>query len=117
MGSWHREAGRSETEAALEAGIAFDAVVAGNDLLALGAMAALHARGLSVPEDVAVAGWDDIPEAAWSRPGLTTIAPDLDALIAAALDAALAEADDSSAGGAETVVGHQLLVRGSSVPA
>lgn len=117
VGSWHREAGRHETEAVLEAGIAFDAVVAGNDLLALGAMAALHAHGLRVPEDVAVAGWDDIPEAAWSRPGLTTIAPDLDALIAAALDAALAESGNPSADGAETVVGHRLLVRGSSVPA
>lgn len=115
VGSWHREAGRRETEAVLEAGIGFDAVVAGNDLLALGAMAALHDRGLRVPEDVAVAGWDDIPEAAWSRPGLTTIAPDLDALIAAALDAALAESGNPSAAGAETVVGHRLLVRGSSI--
>src|SRR5690625_6546229 len=76
--------------AVLEAGIWVDAVVAGNDLLALGALAALQERGLAVPEQIAVVGWDDIPEAAWACPSLTSVAPDLDALIAAALDAALA---------------------------
>src|SRR5690625_6943202 len=80
--------------AVLEAGIWVDAVVAGNDLLALGALAALQERGLAVPEQIAVVGWDDIPEAAWACPSLTSVAPDLDALIAAALDAALAASGD-----------------------
>ena len=111
---WTREDGYHEMLAVLEAGLEIDAVVAGNDLLALGALAALQERGLAVPEQVAVVGWDDIPEAAWARPSLTTVAPELDALIAAALDAALAPPAQQV--GAETVIEHQLIRRGSTPP-
>lgn len=111
---WTREAGRDAILAALDAGERFDAIVAGNDLLAIGAIAAMVDRGLRVPEDVAVVGWDDIPEAAWCRPALTSIAPDLDALIAAALDAALTPGPDQPA--QETVIPHRLVERESSRP-
>ena len=111
---WTREDGYREMLAVLEAGIEVDGVVAGNDLLALGALAALDERGLDVPEQVAVVGWDDIPEAAWARPSLTTVAPELDALIAAALDAALAAPAQQA--GTETVIEHQLIRRGSTPP-
>lgn len=112
--SWTREAGYRELLAVLDAGLEVDAVVAGNDLLALGVLAALHERGVSVPQQVAVVGWDDIPEAAWARPSLTSVAPDLDALIAAALDAALAAPAQQA--GTETVIEHQLIRRGSTPP-
>ncbi|WP_087484625.1 LacI family DNA-binding transcriptional regulator [Brachybacterium massiliense] len=111
---WDRAAGRREMEAVLAAGLEVDAVVAGNDLLALGALGALLDHGIDVPGQVAVVGWDDIAEAAWSRPALTTIAPDLQALITAALDAALTEGGEESAG-SETVIAHRLVVRGTSV--
>lgn len=111
---WDRAAGRREMEAVLAAGLEVDAVVAGNDLLALGALGALLDRGIDVPGQVAVVGWDDIAEADWSRPALTTIAPDLESLIAAALDAALVEGGEESAG-SEAVIAHRLVVRGSSV--
>src|SRR5690554_4538160 len=53
--------------------VPFDAVVAANDDMALAAMALLKERGIRVPEDVSVVGFDNI-EASWfSRPGLTTI--------------------------------------------
>ncbi|HEX7351726.1 LacI family DNA-binding transcriptional regulator [Brachybacterium sp.] len=122
VAGWDRESGREEMEQVLASGLEVDAVVAGNDLLALGAMSALIEHGVDVPGEVAVVGWDDIPEAAWSRPGLTTIAPDLEALVAAALDAALADSTRkaggdggaSVVGGVETVVGHRLIERGST---
>ena len=60
----------------LERGAAFDAVFAASDLIAIGAMKALHERGLRVPEDVAVAGFDDIPLAAFVNPGLSTVQQD-----------------------------------------
>ena len=50
-----------------------DAVVALNDLSALGTLGALAAAGLRVPEDVALAGFDDIPMAEHAHPPLTTI--------------------------------------------
>ncbi len=49
------------------------ALFAGNDTLALGALAALHEHGLRVPEEVAVVGYDDIPTAAYTAPPLTTV--------------------------------------------
>ena len=50
------------------------AIIAVNDSVALGAMEALAARGLRVPEDVALVSFDGIPEATFSRPQLTTVA-------------------------------------------
>jgi len=53
-----------------------DAVFCFNDLLALGAIRALHEAGCRVPDDVAVIGFDDIEEARFAIPSLSTIAPD-----------------------------------------
>jgi DNA-binding LacI/PurR family transcriptional regulator len=50
------------------------AIVAMSDVLALGALEAARARGLRVPQDLSVVGFDDIPEAATADPPLTTIA-------------------------------------------
>lgn len=60
----------------LDQGIAFDALVCVSDLVALGAMRALMRRGLSVPDDVAIVGYDDIELAAHMHPALTTIRQD-----------------------------------------
>lgn len=53
-----------------------DAVFCFSDLLALGAMHAIHQRGHRIPQDVAVAGFDDIEDGRFSYPTLTTISPD-----------------------------------------
>lgn len=50
------------------------ALFAGNDTIAVGALAALAERGLEVPEDVAVTGFDDLPHSAFLAPPLTTVA-------------------------------------------
>jgi LacI family transcriptional regulator len=49
------------------------ALLAGNDTIAMGAMLALREAGLSVPEDVAVVGYDDLPVASYTCPPLTTV--------------------------------------------
>lgn len=51
----------------------FDAVVAANDMMALGALDGLKAAGLRVPQDVSVVGYDDTDESAFAVPRLTTV--------------------------------------------
>ena len=60
----------------LDRGIEIDAVFAASDLLALGAMRELAARGYRVPEDVSVVGFDNIPRARSATPSLTTVVQD-----------------------------------------
>nr|WP_274387472.1 LacI family DNA-binding transcriptional regulator [Salsipaludibacter albus] len=68
------EDGRRAMDRMLAAGTRPDALVAGSDAIAVGAMAALDAHGLRVPDDVAVAGFDDLAPARVSTPPLTTVA-------------------------------------------
>lgn len=57
----------------LDAGLALDAIFAGDDDSALGVMATLRRAGRRIPEDIAVVGFDDIPVAAYVSPALTTV--------------------------------------------
>jgi DNA-binding LacI/PurR family transcriptional regulator len=63
-----------------------DAVFCFNDLLALGALRTLADAGLSVPDDVAVVGFDDIEDGRYHSPSLTTISPDKEWLAENAVD-------------------------------
>lgn len=65
--------GFDAAEQLLDKGIAFDAIFAASDLIAIGAMRALKKHGINVPEDVAIVGYDDIPVATFANPSLTTI--------------------------------------------
>lgn len=69
--------GYAAVRALLADGTAFDAVFAASDLIAIGAMRALAEAGLSIPGDVAVMGFDDIPAASMTNPPLTTVMQDL----------------------------------------
>lgn len=61
------------------------AIFASNDVTAMSAVAAAHAKGLSVPEDLSVVGFDDIPDAALCTPPLTTVQQPLQAIGEAAM--------------------------------
>jgi DNA-binding LacI/PurR family transcriptional regulator len=75
VGNWHRADGADAMRAALQAGLSFDGVVAFNDSIALGAVRVLQERGIRVPEDVSVIGFDDIDETRYSLPSLSTVDP------------------------------------------
>jgi LacI family transcriptional regulator, galactose operon repressor len=72
-GGFDREAGATGVDTLLAGGIPFTAVCCANDLLALGALARLAELGIAVPEDVSVAGFDDISVAAITAPSLSTV--------------------------------------------
>jgi DNA-binding LacI/PurR family transcriptional regulator len=71
------EEGYAATRLLMERGVAFDAIFAASDLIAMGAMRALAEAGRKLPEDVAIVGFDDIPAASITNPPLTTIKQDL----------------------------------------
>jgi LacI family transcriptional regulator len=67
------EGGLRLTSALIDAKIDFSAILAFDDITALGAMRALWKAGLRVPDDCSVIGFDDIPYADFSSPAITTI--------------------------------------------
>jgi DNA-binding LacI/PurR family transcriptional regulator len=75
VGTWHRSDGAEAMRGVLASGLQFDAVVAFNDAMALGAMRVLQEAGLRIPDDVAVIGFDDIEETRYSLPTLSTVDP------------------------------------------
>lgn len=116
-GDFTYERGRALVGGAIEAGLAFDALFAHNDLSAAGAMQAARARGRRVPDDVAVVGFDDIPLAAHTEPGLTTVHQPMREMG----DTAARLLMDSLAGQAlpmtPTVLPTSLVIRASTGPA
>lgn len=76
-GSFSAEAARSALQKYLDSGGAIpDAIFAASDTMAMGVYEELEARGLHIPADVSVIGYNDNSHAAWCRPALTTIRHD-----------------------------------------
>jgi len=76
-GDFTEESGYRAARELLATGMRPDAVFAANDMMAIGCLCALHKAGVRVPEDIAVAGFDDIPLARYVHPTLTTMAVDI----------------------------------------
>ncbi|MBL4815507.1 LacI family DNA-binding transcriptional regulator [Shewanella sp.] len=57
----------------LDSGLEFDSIFAASDLIAIGAIRALKQQGISVPQQVSIVGYDDIPVASFANPPLTTV--------------------------------------------
>ncbi len=90
-----------------------DAVFAGNDAMAVGVYQALYQRGLRVPQDVAVMGYDDIQLAQYMTPPLTTIHQPKDELGELAIDTLLHRLKDPEAEAQVLVLTPELVVRAS----
>lgn len=115
VSGYRRVDGFDTVSAALAEGLDLDALVAATDLLAIGALRAFADVGIEVPSQVAVVGHDDLADARYAIPRLSSVAPDKPALARAAvamLDARIADPDVALqvAGGSEWT----LSVRESS---
>ncbi len=94
------------------------AVIAGNDLIALGALDALEEAGLNCPDDVSVVGFNDMPFVDRVRPALTTVRVPLERMGALAADMLINELDQDSAHDvrSQALLSVELIVRGSTAP-
>lgn len=96
------------------------AVVASNDLTAIGAMGAIHERGLRIPEDISIVGYDDIQLSAYTQPSLTTLRlPRIEIATAAfrALYKSLQSQTGKPQNGEDYDIQPTLIVRQSTGPA
>ncbi|GAB2680466.1 LacI family DNA-binding transcriptional regulator [Kribbella swartbergensis] len=91
-----------------------DAVFCMTDLLALGAVRALYEQGRSVPEDVAVIGFDNIAHTQFSVPTISTISPDKTAIAEAAVELILQRLAGSNKPPQVVEVRHDLIIREST---
>ncbi|MFI7391589.1 LacI family DNA-binding transcriptional regulator [Streptomyces tendae] len=111
-GRYDRQAGYEATLELLRRDPTLTAVVAANDSVALGACAALRDSGLRIPDDVSVAGFDDLPFSIDAVPALTTVR--LPLAEAAARAGRVATGREEAPVGGIAVVRGELMVRGSS---
>lgn len=105
-------AGQQAADRLLDGGAT--ALLCGSDLVALGAVRAARRRGLSVPADVSVVGYDDSAVTAFVDPPLTVVRPPACAMGAAAVTALLDQISGVRLTGYEYVFRPELVVRGST---
>lgn len=92
------------------------AVFVGNDHMAIGLLSALRERGLRVPEDVSVVGFDDVPEAGYLYPPLTTVRQDFATLGELIMQKVLIAVEEPDSVTEDTPIRTHLVVRQSTQP-
>jgi DNA-binding LacI/PurR family transcriptional regulator len=105
------ERGLEGGRAVLDADPRPTAILAGTDQIALGVLEAARERGLTVPGDLSVTGFDDIPSAAWAQPALTTVRQPLLEKGELAGRLLIDEASER-----EFILPVELVIRGSTAP-
>jgi LacI family transcriptional regulator len=113
-GPYTRQSGYEATLELLRRSPDLTAIVAANDTVALGAAAALRERGLRIPDDISVAGFDDLPFSVDAVPALTTVR--LPLYEAGARAGRLATGAEEPPPGGVATIGAELMVRGSTAP-
>lgn len=116
-GDWSPLSGAAAMSALLDRIPDLDAVVAANDRMALGAMHILRSRRLRIPNDVAVTGFDDIDEAAWFAPPLTSVGQPLTEMGRQAVRRLWSEFDGSATPPVAIPLRAELMIRESTIGA
>ncbi len=114
-GDWSEWSGTQAMERLLHATPPPEAVFVASDSMAIGALKAIRAAGLKVPEDIALVGFDDIPLAATAEPPLTTVHQPIDQLgFPGCLNADRSAADSPSQGRRQRRTTHRAADRTGS---
>jgi LacI family transcriptional regulator len=116
-GSWLHQSGYEKTRLLLQRKNKFTAIFAHNDRIARGAIHALYEAGFKVPEDISVIGYDDIPEAEFSDPPLTTIRQPTAEIGQAATQLLIQMIEDSTLTPKQIMFDTKLIIRSSCQPA
>lgn len=92
------------------------AIACGNDTLAFGAMLVLQREGLRIPDDISITGFDDLPQASFMNPSLTTVAVPASEMGRCVADQLMARINGNSPPCSQTLTS-ELLIRNSTGPA
>lgn len=115
-GDWTAGSGYNAVHQLMRCDARFTALVAGNDQMAVGAIHALREYGRRVPDDVSVVGFDDIPEAAYFSPPLTTVRQEFDALGKHGIDSLIELINNPHAQIRQSVITPEVILRASTLP-
>ena len=113
---FHETGGRTAMSRLLDAGRGIDAVFVANNLMTLGALEAITAAGMAIPDDIAVVGFDDMAWAPLLRPSLSTVAQPTYELGEQTAKMLLDRINGFTGPGREVVLAPALRVRASSAP-
>jgi DNA-binding LacI/PurR family transcriptional regulator len=114
---WTPEGGYDATKELIKTSTRkFTAIFAANDLIALGALLALHEAGIEVPAEVSVVGFDNMPEGRFFHPPLTTATSDFDVMARQSLDILFARIRGTPGAVLRRAFRPELMIRKSTAP-
>ncbi|MCS3843100.1 LacI family DNA-binding transcriptional regulator [Microbacterium sp. AK031] len=111
---WSMASGADAARTLIAREVAFDAVVAFTDSLAVGALHVLHEHGIRVPDDVMVTGFDDVEISEFTSPSLTTVAFDRGDFAESVLDLLESRMVDRTAAPRSRTLPHRVVERAST---
>ena len=91
-----------------------DAIFCVNDVLAMGMMDGARERGVRVPQDVWIVGYDDIEIASWGAYDLTTVRQPMEQMVSQAIELLLARIEDRDRPVEQRVLANELVIRSST---
>lgn len=116
-GDYSHECGRRGMHALLDASPQIDGVFCGDDIIALGALDACRERGVAVPGDIGIVGFDDMPLAAWAGYRLTTVRQPIAGMIEHAIERIAAWLADPDQVPTSAIFASEIIERDSLIAA